>query len=127
MTFDFADTGGLEDGADEPWKAPPGDHRRWSLLSARGSFYGPSCLETGHHAFNYCCFCCSWRGLTTPQQYVCARLMMSLTAHYRSFRTTPPPPPFRSGVERKCGTAFALRLRCVQMGVQCRMELRSLC
>lgn len=25
MTFDFADTGGLEDGADEPWKAPPGD------------------------------------------------------------------------------------------------------
>eukprot|EP00752_Nemacystus_decipiens_P003942 g3610.t1 len=24
MTFDFADTGGLEDGADEPWKAPPG-------------------------------------------------------------------------------------------------------
>ncbi|CAM9317858.1 unnamed protein product [Ectocarpus sp. 4 AP-2014] len=24
MTFDFADTGGLEDGADEPWKGPPG-------------------------------------------------------------------------------------------------------
>ncbi|CAM9762087.1 unnamed protein product [Pylaiella littoralis] len=24
MTFDFADTGGLEDGADEPWKAPRG-------------------------------------------------------------------------------------------------------
>lgn len=28
MTFDFADTGGLEDGADEPWKAPPGIGRK---------------------------------------------------------------------------------------------------
>lgn len=35
MTFDFADTGGLEDGADEPWKAPRGDDRNQAYIGVQ--------------------------------------------------------------------------------------------